>query len=508
MYGNIISSNIDIQRKEIFRKDFIMIFSIKNIGIIKSADVKMDGLTVISGANNSGKTTVGKALYSIVSATEDLKEKQDIDQAEAIYNRIRKIADVFSHLMRAYDRRSLFFSFDMETAKDIVEEIWYIKNEDYRGQNNFAYYKVLLYEFYEKIVTDEFLDLALKDIKDKKGLSLELQRKIKIEWKENKDSALKQCKSAMDFISSVQSSKEFALKMIDRALQEEFLGQVQSMTLMNEIEEESSLRLREESGKEFFNISLNDHSVNMQRSRFEESYFKQGYFVDDPYVIENNMPMFRFMRMRNRTTGKMSYTESTVLPHREKMNQWLKINIQAEKGISESLYKDKQIADVMEKINAIVPGNISKDTYIDSGRRIKVGNLATGSKVFSIIKNILEKGNIDEESLLVLDEPESHLHPRWINALAEVLVLLVKECNITVLLTTHSPNFLLAIDALMRKYDIRKNCHFYQTEKLEDDFRVQYVEKTDDLDEVYAEYARVFSQMNAMRKKYMASEES
>lgn len=300
MYGNIISSNIDIQRKEIFRKDFIMIFSIKNIGIIKSADVKMDGLTVISGANNSGKTTVGKALYSIVSATEDLKEKQDIDQAEAIYNRIRKIADVFSHLMRAYDRRSLFFSFDMETAKDIVEEIWYIKNEDYRGQNNFAYYKVLLYEFYEKIVTDEFLDLALKDIKDKKGLSLELQRKIKIEW----------------------------------------------------------------------------------------------------------------------------------------------------------------------------------------------------------------KGNIDEESLLVLDEPESHLHPRWINALAEVLVLLVKECNITVLLTTHSPNFLLAIDALMRKYDIRKNCHFYQTEKLEDDFRVQYVEKTDDLDEVYAEYARAFSQMNAMRKKYMASEES
>lgn len=60
---------------------------------------------------------MGKALYSIVSATEDLKEKQDIDQAEAIYNRIRKIADVFSHLMRAYDRRSLFFSFDMETAE-------------------------------------------------------------------------------------------------------------------------------------------------------------------------------------------------------------------------------------------------------------------------------------------------------------------------------------------------------------------------------------------------------
>ena len=40
-----------------------MIFSINNIGIIKRADVKVDGLTVISGTNNSGKTTVGKALY-------------------------------------------------------------------------------------------------------------------------------------------------------------------------------------------------------------------------------------------------------------------------------------------------------------------------------------------------------------------------------------------------------------------------------------------------------------
>ena len=48
-----------------------MIFSINNIGIIKSAEVKVDGLTVISGANNSGKTTVGKALYSVSSATED-----------------------------------------------------------------------------------------------------------------------------------------------------------------------------------------------------------------------------------------------------------------------------------------------------------------------------------------------------------------------------------------------------------------------------------------------------
>ena len=57
-----------------------MEFSIRGIGIIKEADIKMDGLTVIAGSNNSGKTTVGRALYAVTSAVEDLAEKQQQDQ--------------------------------------------------------------------------------------------------------------------------------------------------------------------------------------------------------------------------------------------------------------------------------------------------------------------------------------------------------------------------------------------------------------------------------------------
>ena len=56
-----------------------MEFSIRGIGIIKEADIKMDGLTVIAGSNNSGKTTVCRALYAVISAVEDLAEKQQQD---------------------------------------------------------------------------------------------------------------------------------------------------------------------------------------------------------------------------------------------------------------------------------------------------------------------------------------------------------------------------------------------------------------------------------------------
>ena len=51
-----------------------MEFSVRGIGIIKEADIKIDGLTVIAGSNNSGKTIVGRALYSIVNAVENLEE--------------------------------------------------------------------------------------------------------------------------------------------------------------------------------------------------------------------------------------------------------------------------------------------------------------------------------------------------------------------------------------------------------------------------------------------------
>ena len=39
---------------------------LKNIGIIQDSTIDINGLTVITGQNNSGKTTVGKAIYSLI----------------------------------------------------------------------------------------------------------------------------------------------------------------------------------------------------------------------------------------------------------------------------------------------------------------------------------------------------------------------------------------------------------------------------------------------------------
>ena len=42
--------------------------SIKNTGIIILAKVDINGLTIIAGENDAGKSTIGKLMFSIVKA--------------------------------------------------------------------------------------------------------------------------------------------------------------------------------------------------------------------------------------------------------------------------------------------------------------------------------------------------------------------------------------------------------------------------------------------------------
>ena len=52
-----------------------MDFKLKNFGKIAEADIKLDGITVICGDNNTGKSTVGKALFSFYNSLCDYKTK-------------------------------------------------------------------------------------------------------------------------------------------------------------------------------------------------------------------------------------------------------------------------------------------------------------------------------------------------------------------------------------------------------------------------------------------------
>ena len=68
-----------------------MEIALKNIGKVKEADVKIDGITVIAGANDTGKSTVGKALYSIFNSLHNIDDKIKEERIESITSFFRSI---------------------------------------------------------------------------------------------------------------------------------------------------------------------------------------------------------------------------------------------------------------------------------------------------------------------------------------------------------------------------------------------------------------------------------
>ena len=58
-----------------------MRLSLENIGIIEKADVEINGLTVIAGNNDSGKSTIGKIAYSLTKSFEDFEKNYEKEKA-------------------------------------------------------------------------------------------------------------------------------------------------------------------------------------------------------------------------------------------------------------------------------------------------------------------------------------------------------------------------------------------------------------------------------------------
>ena len=89
---------------------------------------------------------------------------------------------------------------------------------------------------------------------------------------------------------------------------------------------------------------------------------------------------------------------------------------------------------------------------------------------------------VPEEKIIIIDEPEIHLHPEWQIKFAELIVLLQKEFGMHILLTTHSPYFLKAIQVYSKKYEISDKCKYYMSElDGEQAILVDKTSKTDDL---------------------------
>ncbi len=135
---------------------------------------------------------------------------------------------------------------------------------------------------------------------------------------------------------------------------------------------------------------------------------------------------------------------------------------------------NENITKFQKKIEKIIKGKLrfdisSKDFIFEqNGKSFLSKNTASGIKSLGIIQILLENRKLPENSYLIMDEPEVHLHPEWQIKFARILVLLARDLNVTLYINSHSPQFIEAIAAYSEYYDIN-DVNFYLAEKNEDE---------------------------------------
>jgi predicted ATPase len=123
--------------------------------------------------------------------------------------------------------------------------------------------------------------------------------------------------------------------------------------------------------------------------------------------------------------------------------------------IKEALEDDttQNSSDILSKIHNIIKSDCKNSQF------------SSGIKEIGIIQLLLQNSKLKEDSFLIIDEPESSLHPEWEIKYAEVLTLLAKELNVHLYLNSHSAMFIEAMSLYSQYYDLLDETNFYLTEK-------------------------------------------
>lgn len=212
----------------------------------------------------------------------------------------------------------------------------------------------------------------------------------------------------------------------------------------------------------------------------------QAFYLDDPFIADE---------LNDRLRNLSLYDENQLLSIREHL--LLNLSDLQENSLDKVadavIFKDK-LGEIDTLLNNVVEGEFIIDNdglklnQVKYMRPIKVSNLSTGLKSFVIIKRLLELGNLRNKDVLILDEPEIHLHPEWQIIYAKLIVLLQQKFDLSIIVTTHSVEFLDAIDYYSKYYKINDKCNYYMSVEKDGGFEFQHVEG--DLDKIYEKMIR------------------
>ncbi len=386
-----------------------MRLKLQNIGIISSADINIDGITLITGENDSGKSTIGKTLYSIIRSFNSIEESFNDSKLSFISKKIEEISSI---LIRGKVRSEADSKILNKAISQNLDLFIGKKNDiDTSIQNLRKLYNSL--KTYSNNTLKENILKIINEIEEREGISIDSTQ-----------------------FMSFELSEYFNLEFGNHT--SNYFNKKKSLIELKTSIDNIVINIRENM------ISLEKMPINFP--------YKDVIFIESPLFLDKKRKSFNFTDLRNK-------------------NNYLNYKINQEpfsKDIFSSNSKDIKILNNI--IKEIIGGNFSYNDkneiiFNKKGKSFSLNNVATGLKTFGAIQLLIDNNNLNVDTLLVIDEPEVHLHPTWQVKFAEILVLLSKEFAIPMVLTSHSPYFIEALEAYSTKHNYRDSTDFYFAQK-------------------------------------------
>jgi predicted ATP-dependent endonuclease of OLD family len=419
-----------------------MLLKIKGIGKIQDSTVEMKGITVIAGENNTGKSTYGKVLYCMFNAFHNIKTAIHDERINDIR---RVIFNVSSIGFRPFIPDRL--------ARKIIHEIEHTIFETFSE------------DIIRKIIIDVISEQSLFTTKENDIVINELIENIKrsLEIDEN----------------------EIQKTVVSRFFSNEFEGQINHVNRPRSTGNVSLIIQRK-------NIDIFIENNECKKFIDNIGIRHNAIYMDTPFVMDDISIYNRGNYLRS------SRNANSQKSHRKNLYNRLSKE-DSDNTVIEEVIINQKITNVLSNIHSITKGEFKRDKeglmFLENGLKkpVPLFNVSAGLKTFLVIKRLLELGEIKERDILILDEPEIHLHPAWQLQFAEILVLLQKEFNLTILLATHSPYFLNAVEVYSNKHNTKECMNFYLTENNGDTSNIHEV--TNNLDIIYQQLASPFQKL-------------
>lgn len=426
-----------------------MELTINDIGRVGRANVQMQGITVVAGANGTGKSTVSKSLYAVLEMADDLLAKAQLQKRRSQRNCV--------HHWKMRYASNLQFSELMKKTEAVYEKA---KKQELPQQCEKHFINEMT-EYIKRSFPPEYWD------------------------EEKMEDRLRQLYLKYDEIADKELSyyRDFVMQTV---LEGVFFRQVNCL----KNNQEGSIQYQAE------DMDIQIQICSNQIKHSDVPYLDvsmQPVYISTPDFM-NAVGTYRLLYSAQRERS-ISYADS-------QLSRLLMQNLDVRRLTAEEYQKiNEQKQQLKELFSEVLEGEfrfedsqfVYYDRWCDSN--IEMSNIASGMKIFLILQRLMENGIFLKQTCLIVDEPETNLHPEWQLKLAHLFVLLNHHFGVYIYLNSHSPYFVRAVEYYSDRYLILDQCNFYIMDKNLETGMCNSECVTDNLGVIYDHMAKPFNEI-------------